>query len=133
MALALGWGIALLPATPTYALWQLTRAIDRGDVAEASDLIDIPAMTLHALNDLQQSPAEPEAPVDLGRLARAVLSGERIRTVFDDPDHPQKMTLADFLSAWWGMRREGPRATLTPSTPTMAASPAAKSVRRTTR
>ncbi|MBM4265272.1 MAG: DUF2939 domain-containing protein [Deltaproteobacteria bacterium] len=112
VALGLGVAIALLPTTPTWALWRLTVALDDGDVDELTRLVDVPAVTLRAVHDLQnQDSGGPK--IDLGRLAKAVLSGERVGTIFDDPDHPLEVTPSDFLAAWWGMRREEGTATLT--------------------
>jgi hypothetical protein len=114
VALALGISLALLPTTPTWALWRLTTALDRGDVNELSKLVDVPAVTLRAVHDLQnQNQDSGGRTVDLGRLAMAILSGERVGTIFDDPDHPLEVTPRDFLAAWWGMRRDGETATLT--------------------
>ena len=112
-ALGLGLGIAMLPTTPTWALWQLTLALDRGDVGELTRMVDVPAVTLRAVHDLQSEDQRSEQDVDLGRLARAFLAGDRVRTVFDDPDHPLDVTASDFLAAWWSMRRENHVATLT--------------------
>lgn len=113
VALGLGVSLALVPTTPTWALWRLTTALDRGDVGELSRMVDVPAVTLRAVHDLQNDPPPGGQSVDLGRLALAFLSGERVRTVFDDPDHPLEVTASDFLAAWWSMRRDDGMATLT--------------------
>lgn len=113
VALGLGLGLALVPTTPTWALWQLTLALDRGDVGELTRMVDVPAVTFRAVHDLQNDPKESDQDVDLGRLAMAFLSGDRVRTVFDDPDRPLEVTASDFLEAWWSMRREDGKATLT--------------------
>lgn len=113
VALATGLGIAFLPTTPSWTLWQLTWALDRGDVGELTRMVDVPAVTLRAVSDLQKDPASGPDGVDLGRLAVAFLSGERVKTIFDDPDHPLEVTASDFLAAWWSMRRTDGRATLT--------------------
>jgi len=113
LALGLGVGLALLPTTPTWTLWKLTRALDRGDVRELTHMVDVPAVTLRAVRDLQRPPEADTPSIDLGRLALALLSGDRVRTVFDDPDHPLDVGAADFLAAWWSMRRDGSTATLT--------------------
>lgn len=113
VALGVGLGLALLPTTPTWALWQLTLALDRGDVGELTRMVDVPAVALRAVSDLQSDSGRQEQDVDFGRLARAVLSGEKVGTVFDDPDHPLEVTASDFLSAWWSMRRDDGVATLT--------------------
>jgi len=112
VALGVGLGLALVPTTPTWALWQLTLALDRGDVSELTRMVDVPAVTLRAVHDLQNDPTKNDESVDLGRLALAFLSGERVRTVFDDPDHPLEVTASDFLAAWWSMRRDDGTATL---------------------
>lgn len=112
VALALGISLAVLPTTPTWALWRLAAALDRGDVEELGKLVDVPAVTLRAVHDLQNQDSGGRT-IDLGRLAMAILSGERVGTIFDDPDHPLEVTPRDFLAAWWGMRREDGTATLT--------------------
>lgn len=113
IALALGLGLAFVPTTPTWALWQLTWALDRGDVGELTRVVDVPAVTLRAVSDLQKNPEDQPKGLDLGRLAVAFLSGERVRTIFDDPDHPLEVTATDFLAAWWSMERRDGTATLT--------------------
>lgn len=113
LALAVGLGLSALPTTPTWALWELTLALDRGDVAELTRMVDIPAVTLRAVNDLQSDSGRQEQDVDFGRLARAFLSGDKVRTVFDDPDRPLEVTASDFLEAWWSMSRNDGVATLT--------------------
>src|SRR6185369_12282620 len=105
VALGLGIGLAVVPTTPTWALWRLTLALDRGDVRALSEVVDVPAVTLRAVQDLQRGSSDRS--VDLGRLAMAFLSGERVRTVFDDPDHPLDIAPTDFLAAWWSMQRDG--------------------------
>ncbi|MDG2303713.1 MAG: hypothetical protein P8R42_03490 [Candidatus Binatia bacterium] len=113
VALGLGLGLSLVPTTPTWALWRLTLALDRGDVGELTHMVDVPAITFRAVHDLQNDPKGSDQDVDLGRLALAFLSGERVRTVFDDPDHPLEVTASDFLEAWWSMRRDDDKATIT--------------------
>lgn len=113
VALGVGLGLAVLPTTPTWALWQLTLALDRGDVSELTRMVDVPAVTLRAVSDLQSDSGRQEQDVDFGKLARAFLAGDKIGTVFDDPDQPLEVTAGDFLAAWWSMRRDDGRATLT--------------------
>jgi hypothetical protein len=111
LSLGLGVALALLPATPTWTLWQITRALDRRDVDALSELIDFPKVAASAMGELQDE-ANDHGLSDLGRLALSLLSGARLRTIFDDPDRPLDVTPADFLAAWWSMEREGDRATL---------------------
>ncbi len=113
IALALGLGLAMIPTTPTWALWQLTLALDRGDVSELTRMVDVPAVTFRAVHDLQADSSDGPQGIDLGRLAQAFLAGDRVRTVFDDPDHPLEVGATDFLSAWWSMRRDDGIATVT--------------------
>lgn len=113
VALGIGLALAVLPTTPTYALWELTLALDRGDVSELTRMVDVPAVTLRAMSDLQSDSGRREQDVDFGRLARAFLAGDKIGTIFDDPEQPLEVTPSDFLAAWWSMRRDEGRATLT--------------------
>ncbi len=113
VAIGLGLGLAMVPTTPTWALWRLTLALDRGDVSELTQMVDVPAVTLRAVHDLQTDGGDGGRSVDFGRLARAFLSGDRVRTVFDDPDHPLEVSASDFVAAWWSMRRDEGMATLT--------------------
>ena len=114
LSIGLGAALALLPSTPTWALWEITSAIDRKDIRTLSDMIDLPAVTARAVDEFQSDPdAKGGGAAELGKMALALLTGAKVRTVFDDPDRPLEVTASDFLSAWWGMRREGDLATLT--------------------
>lgn len=100
-SLALGLWVAMLPSTPTWALWRLTVAIDRRDTQALQAMVDVPAVVTSAL---QQNLG------GLGTAALSVLRGGKVRTAFDDPG--VKVTTRDFLSAWWSMEREGDTAHL---------------------
>jgi hypothetical protein len=100
-SLALGLWVAMLPSTPTWALWRLTLAIDRRDAQSLQAMVDVPAVVASALQQ------------DLGGLGTAALSvlrGGKVRTAFDDPT--VRVTTGDFLSAWWSLEREGDSAHL---------------------
>ena len=105
-----GLGLAFVPTTPTWTLWQLTRALDQNDLDTLTRLVDLPAVAINALDDLTGQTQPDGIPLD--RLAGAMLSGRKVRTVFNDPEHPLKVTAPDLLAAWWHMRREGNRAQL---------------------
>jgi hypothetical protein len=100
-SLALGLWVAMLPSTPTWALWRLTVAIDRRDAAALQAMVDVPAVITSALQQ------------DLGSFETAALSvlrGGKVRTAFDDPG--VKVSAGDFLSAWWSLERDGDSAHL---------------------
>lgn len=108
--IGVGLGLAFLPATPTWTLWQLARALDRNDVAALTQLVDLPTVAMHALDDLTREPGEGSVPLE--RLAGAILSGRKVTTVFDDPENPLEVTGHDLFAAWWNMRRVGDTARL---------------------
>jgi hypothetical protein len=100
-SLALGLWVAMLPSTPTWALWRLTVAIDKRDTQALQAMVDVPAVLQSALQQ------------DLGGLGTAALSvlrGGKVRTAFDDPG--VKVSTGDFLAAWWSLEREGETAHL---------------------
>ena len=102
LSLALGVTVAMLPATPTWALWRLKTAIDRNDADELSALVDIASVTQRAVDELDGR----DGRLDLGALAAVVIGGGKVTTVFNDPDHPLEISGGDVLAAWWNMRRE---------------------------
>jgi hypothetical protein len=112
VAIGLGAGAALLPTTATYSLWQLVRAVDERDLPELWRLVDVPAIAARALDDLQNEPGPDDPPLDLGRLARAVFTGEKIRTIFDDPSQPLQIRWYEFVMAWWSLERDDTEALL---------------------
>jgi len=109
-ALSLSAGIlaAVLPTTPTWALWRLKNAIEANDVDELSAMVDVASVTQRAVNEL-----DGRDGLDLGQLAAVVIGGGKVTTVFSDPEHPLEIAGTDVLSAWWGMRREGDLAYVT--------------------
>jgi hypothetical protein len=109
LSLAVGVALAMLPTTPTWALWRIKTALDRHDVATLTEMVDFAAVTQRALTELED---EPQG-LDVGKAALALLSGDKLLTVFNDPDRPLRITAGDVVSAWWGMRREGNLAYLT--------------------
>lgn len=114
LALALGYAIAILPTTPTWALWQIKRALDENDLNGLRQMVDFPAVAGHAVSELGHSESRDDAPgLDLKQIGLALLSGGKLLTVFNDPDHPVRLGAGDFLAAWWGMREEDDQATLT--------------------
>jgi len=103
LALAMGVFAAVLPTTPTWALWHLKGAIDRNDTQELSALVDIASVTQRAVTELDGS----KGGLDLGQIAAAYLSGGKVMTVFNDPEKPLEITGGDVFEAWWGMHRDG--------------------------
>src|SRR5438552_2400054 len=103
LALSVGVFAAVLPATPTWALWRIKGAIDRNDTEELSALVDIASVTQRAVTELDGA----KGGLDLGQIAAAYLSGGKVMTVFNDPEKPLEITGGDVLEAWWGMHREG--------------------------
>lgn len=103
LSLAVGIFAAVLPTTPTWALWRLKTAIDRNDVDRISEMVDIASVTQRAVDELDGR----NGGLDLGQLAAVMIDGGKITTVFTDPDHPLEITGSDVLSAWWSMRRDG--------------------------
>ncbi|MBU6280718.1 DUF2939 domain-containing protein [bacterium] len=106
-----GFLVAVLPATPTWALWEVKRAVDRNDVKALQEMVDVPAVAGRALNDLAGGGTGPS--FDLKDAALSLLSGGKVLTVFNDPDKPLRLGAADFASAWWNMKREGDLSTVT--------------------
>lgn len=111
-ALAIGWLAATVPDSPTWALWSMKRALDAHDVAAVNRMVDWSAVVMSAAGDLQHEGIEGlegtlGKKADLGQLALGLLQGDRIRTVFDDPDRPVRLDAEAFLSAWWHMERSG--------------------------
>ena len=100
LSLAVGIGAAVLPSTPTWALWRLKTAIDRNDTQEMSAMVDVASVTQRAVDELDGR----NGGLDLGQLAAVLIDGGKVVTVFTDPDHPLEITGGDVLAAWWGMR-----------------------------
>ena len=100
-SLGLGIAIAVLPSTPTWALWRLTVAIDERDAEALQSMVDVPAIVSRALEQDQSG---------LGAAALTLLRGGRVRTAFDDPG--VEVSARDFLAAWWSLRRSGESAQL---------------------
>lgn len=113
LSLALGLSIALLPTTPTWALWRLTLAIDQRNTDEILGLIDIPQVAGRTLDELAAGNTRTADGLDLTGMALELMAGGRVHTVFDDPENRIRITPGEFFDAWWGMRREGPYAILT--------------------
>lgn len=107
-SLGAGIAIAVLPSTPTWALWRLTVAIDEQDTEALQALVDVPAVVTHAL---QQDLGALGGLGGLGDIALTVLRGGRVRTAFDDPG--VEVGVGDFLKAWWTLERDGDAARLT--------------------
>ena len=108
LSIAVGVFAALLPSTPTWALWRLKSAIDANDADQISRMVDIASVTQRAVDEL-----DGRNGLSLGQLAAVVIDGGKVTTVFTDPEHPLEITGGEVLSAWWGMRREGDLAYLT--------------------
>ena len=102
-----GFAVAVAPATPTWALWQVKQAVDRNDVKGLQQMVDIPAVAARAINDLAGGGPGNLPAFDLKDVALSLLSGGKLLTVFNDPDKPLRLGARDFLGAWWNMRREG--------------------------
>ena len=113
LATALGYAIAVLPTTPTWALWQIKRALDESDLNRLRQMVDFPAVAGRAVAELGHSDPGDDSPgLDLKQIGLSLLSGGKLLTVFNDPDHPIRLGAGDFLAAWWGMREDGDQATL---------------------
>jgi hypothetical protein len=109
LSLAVGVFAAMLPSTPTWALWRLKSAVDRNDVQELSAMVDIASVTQRAVNELDGS----KGGLDLSQLAMVYMSGGQVLTVFNDPDKPLHISGRDAFEAWWSMRRDGDFAYMT--------------------
>jgi hypothetical protein len=109
LSLAVGVFAAVLPSTPTWALWRIKSAVDRNDVQELSALVDIASVTQRAVSELDGA----KGGLDLGQLAQVYMSGGKVLTVFNDPDRPLHISGTEVIEAWWGMRREGDLAYMT--------------------
>jgi hypothetical protein len=108
LSVAVGVFAALLPSTPTWALWRFKTAIDANDADQISRMVDVASVTQRAVDEL-----DGRSGLSLGQLAAVVIDGGKITTVFNDPEHPLEITGGDVFSAWWGMRRDGDLAYLT--------------------
>lgn len=104
LSLALGASIAILPTTPTWTLLRIKLALDDRDVDALTEMVDFPAVTRRAIDELGEGGT---GGLDLGQAAMALLSGGKITTAFNDPEHPLRLSAGDVLHAWWTMRREG--------------------------
>ncbi|HZR84050.1 MAG TPA: DUF2939 domain-containing protein [Candidatus Binatia bacterium] len=114
VALAVGFCAAVLPATPTWTLWRIKRALDHNDTAELQQLVDVPRAAARALTELATGSKDPVGePLDYRELGAALLGGGKVYTVFNDPERPLRLTAGDFVAAWWNMRREGDEVFLT--------------------
>ena len=114
LAIGLGLGIAILPTTPTWALWDIKRALDRNDVAALRARVDLTAVTLRAVSEFGSGDGDGGAAgIDLKQIGSTLLGGGKVLTVFNDPERPLRLDARDFVSAWWNMRREGNLAYLT--------------------
>ena len=102
LSIAVGVFAAVLPSTPTWALWRLKSAIDANDTEQIGKMVDIASVTQRAVDEL-----DGRNGLDLGQLAAVVMGGGKVTTVFTDPEHPLEITGGDIFSAWWGMRRDG--------------------------
>jgi hypothetical protein len=108
LSVGLGIAIALLPTTPTWALWRLTVAIDQRDTEALQSMVDVPAVVSNAL---KEDLGELGGLGGIGELALTVFRGGRVRTAFDDPG--VEIGASDFLAAWWTLERNGDSARLT--------------------
>lgn len=108
-----GFLVAVLPATPTWALWEVKQAVDRNDVKALQEMVDVPAVAGRALNDIAGGGGSRGPAFDLKDAALSLLSGGKVLTVFNDPDKPLRLGARDFLAAWWNMKREGDVSTVT--------------------
>ncbi len=108
LALGLGWSIAQLPTTPTWALWRIKSALDDDDLAALRARVDLTAVATRAIGEIGSPAGEgPASGIDLKEIGLALLSGGKLLTVFNDPERPLRLDAADFLAAWWNMRRDG--------------------------
>ena len=116
LSILLGLSAAALPLTPSWTLVRLAWAIDTRDTGEISTLIDFPAVAQRGLHEIARGDLQTSEGFGIGTVALALLEGQRIRTIFDDPDQRIEMGLGEFSRAWWGMQHDGPvaRLTLTP-------------------
>lgn len=109
LSLAVGVCAAVLPSTPTWALWRLKTAIDQNDARELSEMVNIAEVTQRAVTEMDGSPDG----LNLAAIAATVLSGGKVVTVFNDPDKPLNISGGEVLAAWWSMRRDGDLAYVT--------------------
>lgn len=116
LSVLLGLSAAALPLTPSWTLLRLTRAIDTHDTAEISSLIDFSSVAQSGLDEIARGDLQTSEGFGIGAVALALLEGHRIRTIFDDPNQPIRISPGDVSRAWWGMKREGliARMTLSP-------------------
>src|SRR5262249_25954687 len=77
LSLAIGVFAAVLPTTPTWALWRIKNAVDANDVRGLTEMVDIPAVMQHAVTDLDAA----KGGFDLGQAAAAVFAGGKVLTV----------------------------------------------------
>lgn len=111
LAATIGYLAAFLPASPTWALWEIKQAVDRRDLDALQEMVDLPAVAARAIGDLAGGGSEPA--IDLGSIGLSLLGGGRVLTVFNDPDKPLRLGARDVVAAWWNMRREGDVTALT--------------------
>jgi len=112
LSLGVGVLVAVLPTTPTWALWRIKVAADDDDYRALGEMVDLNAVVQRALAELSSGDGGEDA-LDLGKIALAMLSGGKVVTVFDDPEHPLEITAGDVFDAWWRMRRDGDLAYVT--------------------
>ena len=117
VAIGMGFGLALLPTTPTWALLRLARAADAHDTDAIVELVDVPALALRTLSELSSNPTEilgsANPARDASQAVLALLGGGRLGTVLDAPELALRVGPLDLLRAWWNMRRSGDEAVLT--------------------
>jgi len=111
-AIALGIALAVLPATPTWTFWEIKQALDQREYDRLRELIDFKSVAANAVSDAASNASGASEGLDFGRLARALINGGKVTTVFNDPDHPVHLDWRQFVAAWWGMERDGPNARL---------------------
>jgi hypothetical protein len=111
-AIALGIALAVLPTTPTWTFWEIKRALDLHEYDKLRELIDFKSVAANAVSDVASNASGAAAGLDFGRLARALINGGKVMTVFNDPEHPVRLDWRQFVAAWWGMERDGPSARL---------------------
>jgi hypothetical protein len=112
LSIGLGALVAVLPTTPTWALWRIKNAADADDYRALGEMVDLNAVVQRGLAEVSSEDGREDA-LDLGKVALALLSGGKVVTVFNDPEHPLEITAGDVLNAWWGMRRDGDLAYVT--------------------
>ena len=101
-SIAVGVFAAVLPSTPTWALWRLKSAIDANDTEQIGKMVDIASVTQRAVDEL-----DGRNGLDLGQLAAVVMGGGKGDDGLHRPRAPARDHRRRHLSAWWGTRRDG--------------------------